>query len=121
MEGPQPDLAGELAELRKAVQGLESAVQQLVQQMGRPALHVSVEQMEVERLGFFIPAIDVETISGELNIGVTHMIKAGEAAGKQSEQQPESDSGGDGPGAEGPAPEETVLWPAPPPEEELGK
>ncbi|HWI66692.1 MAG TPA: hypothetical protein VNT75_33175 [Symbiobacteriaceae bacterium] len=91
MAGPDPpNLAAELAELRRAVAGLTEAVRELAQG-AHPPVHVSVGQMEVERLAFFVPSIDVEEISGALNIGITHLIGPGPGDGKPAaEVHPEA-------------------------------
>lgn len=102
-EPNQASLAGEVAELRKAVAELSEAVRHLAQ-AAPPPVRVSVGEMEVERLAFFVPSIDVEQISGALNIGITHLIKPADQGEQPTAKQPPPEPAAESSGA-------VELWP----------
>ncbi|MGE5673570.1 MAG: hypothetical protein ACM3XM_06735 [Mycobacterium leprae] len=64
-----------LAQFQQAVSALTELMAALRTLPQRSPVHMDIASMAVERLDFHLPAIDVESLSGELNVGITHKVE----------------------------------------------
>lgn len=66
------DLARQVAQLRLSVLQLQQIVGRIIR---HPPVELHVEHMAVEHLAFNVAGIDVEELSGQLNLGLTHIFQ----------------------------------------------
>lgn len=104
----QGELQSRLEAVSRQLGQLQLAVLALLELARRPSVTLQVEHLDVDRLEFHIDSIDVNELSGQLNIGMTAMNRG-------------PGQGGQGPGAQGPgqgppgppgAPRQ-IIWPPP--------
>lgn len=97
-----------LASVRQAVDELRQVVDTLQRTLSQTPVQVTVEHLQVEHLEFRIDSIDVDDLSGELNIGLTNSLKAGSPRQEQAQMTepppPPARSGASVP---------KILWPRP--------
>lgn len=90
------DVQAQLERMALMMGQLQLAVLALIDLAGRPAVHLQVEHLEVDRLAFEIGSIDIDQLNGEMNIGLTAIARAG--GGGQGKGQGQDQGQGQGQG-----------------------
>lgn len=80
-----PETAAQIEQVRQAVLQLQRIVGYLA---ARPPVHMSVAHMAVEHLAFNVAGIDVEELSGQLNLGMTHLLQVARPAEGSTAEPP---------------------------------
>jgi hypothetical protein len=112
MSHADPDLDGQVAQICRAVTQLQGIVGQLI---SRPPVRMTVQHMDVAHLAFNVAGIDVEELSGQLNLGLTHLFQVD--AGAREQPGPGTEAGAPGagtapaPAGEAPPVDTRQLWP----------
>lgn len=113
-EAGSHDVQAQLERMALMIGQLQLAVLALIDLAGRPAVQLQVEHLAVDRLAFEIGSIDVDQLSGEMNIGLTTIARAGSGVQGQIQDQARGqakDLGTDRGEGQGPDHSRRQIWP----------